>query len=65
MTMRLTAFDCPHCGQTMSETVGPNFTMLQGAPTAPGWQVVVLSCLNGMCKKPIGAYTFPVNVQPS
>jgi len=59
MGMKLMAFKCDNCGQMMSETIGPTYTFLQDAPTAPGWAVVVLTCFNMQCQNPIGTYTFP------
>jgi hypothetical protein len=56
--MNLSQFKCPHCGQLQGEGIGPNTTVID-APTAKGWTVIVLSCLNGTCLAPLGAYTYP------
>ena len=56
--MNLMAFKCDSCGQSMSATFPPNSTVIN-APTAPGWSVVVLTCLNIKCGKVLGSYTFP------
>lgn len=52
------AFKCPACGQTMSELVGPNWTVIP-APAPAGQSVVILTCLNIKCGTPLGTYLTP------
>ena len=56
MGIQLTAIQCPNCDTTYASGNGPNYTFVP-APTAPGWSVVLLSCMG--CKQILGAYSFP------
>lgn len=59
MGTQLDAFKCPHCGQMMTKGTGPNYTFLNDAPTPMGGTVVMLSCINEACQKPLGPYVIP------
>ena len=61
MGLKLTAFNCPYCGQMMSETIGPSYTVLSDVPTPFGGTVVMLSCSNGACNKALGPYVVPAS----
>lgn len=56
MGTHLSAIECPNCNTTIGTGNGPNYTPIP-APTAPGWTVVVLSCMG--CKQILGVYSFP------
>jgi hypothetical protein len=57
--MQVNAFKCPHCGTTMSQGMGPNWTQVTDAPQARGGSVIMLSCLNPDCQASLGAYLIP------
>lgn len=57
MGVNIQAIKCPHCQEAVyTDTVGPNWTSI-AAPTAPGWTVVMLTCMR--CKRHLGTYTYP------
>ena len=51
------AFNCPHCGMVMSESVGPSYTVLSDVPQPKAGAVVMLSCIG--CQKALGPYVIP------
>lgn len=57
MGFQTPVFKRPHCGQGMSEAVGPNWTLTPGGATYG--DVVVLSCFNGNCQAALGAVFIP------
>lgn len=53
MGFQTSVFKCQHCGQQMSDALGPNWSVVPGI--AVHGSVVVLSCTNGECQAVLGA----------
>jgi len=57
--LELIAFNCPYCGQAMSQSIGPSYTVLTDVPTPSGGSVVMLTCINAACNRALGPYVVP------
>ncbi|MDX6520626.1 MAG: hypothetical protein QOF08_1231 [Gaiellales bacterium] len=58
--MKLEFTECPNCGTIIGPHSEPNHVIVP-APTAVGYQVVILTCPNfaGKCRQIVGSYIQP------